>query len=127
MKKKIWIVRLLWMDRLLRYSLAFWTLVFLNYLKANPGLPVQEIVNVFRYTYPDLEQVDVPNMGDAPLVEVARRAQNTGRSEIEDVDTAKQIAPEIPSHLSVGLEGQDGKGQEEVHHLDQDLGNARKI
>lgn len=74
-------------------------------------------------------------MGDALLVEVTRRAQNAGRSEIEDVDTTKQIAPatykqiapEIPAHLSVGLEGQDGEGQEEVHNLDQVLGNAGKI
>lgn len=59
---------------------------FLNYLEANPGLLVQELVNVFRHVYPEPEEEEGANVGEVPLVE-AENMQSVGPSEVGEVET----------------------------------------
>lgn len=100
---------------------------YLNYLEANQGFSLEELVNVFRYAYPESEQEEGTDVEDALLMETIERAQDVMSSENKEVETTKQVAPEVPMEVGAGQERQGREAREEVVPCDEDPGNAGKI
>lgn len=100
---------------------------FLNYLEANPGLLVQELINVFRYVYPDQEEEEEEeNIGEVLSIK-AENMQNARPSEVGEVETTEQVAQEIPTEVNAEEEEIGGKVQEEKEAANEDPGNAGEV
>lgn len=99
---------------------------FSNYLESNLGLSVQELVNVFRQVYPNVEQGEGAQVGEVRTTE-SENVENVVPSEVGEVETSEQVTLKVRAEVNVEEEEVGKEVQEEVGPADENLGNVREI
>lgn len=79
---------------------------------------------MFQQVYPEVEEGGGTPDGKEPPAE-AKNVPNIVPSEVEEIDTSEQIAPEIPAEMTVEGEEIGKEWQEKVGPLNEDPRNAR--
>lgn len=97
---------------------------FLNYLEANPGMTIRELLHIFKQVYPEAEK-EKEALEEVIALERIEDAQNAVVSEVEKVGTSGQVVPEVPGagRQVGGIEGEVQDGGDDL--MEEDPGNAR--